>query len=696
MLIFNDGVFASDLLRKIMLRSDFQVLFSFLVLASQTTLLRADGPQLYNPTDRAQALTRQESFYDLPTFRPAGSTTRVRLDVRYAENRFNEVHLKHRSYNGGLVGPVIRARPGSSLKIRLSNNLPNEINSGEHDPNIPHAFNTTNLHTHGLHVSPLGKSDNVFLSIPPGSHEDYEIQVPATHPAGTFWYHALKHGSVALQLSSGMAGALIVEGGLDNAPVIREMREQILVLQQFTYRLVPGEPAIIHPDDIYSENSTATPVTAVNGQVTPASVMQPGEIQRWRVIHAGIEDPIKLTADVPLKMYAVAFDGLATGAISELTEDDAMLNPGYRLDVLVQVPRNAAEGSAYLLSTEIVDSKKSFRNRTVKNTALIKVVVQGPPKDMTLPKAEDLASYAAFKDGDVPTDAEVGPVAYRVELQNGNDPMNKPYYRVNGAPYDPAVVSHTMRLGTAEEWRLKGAGKHPFHIHVNPFAVKLPPGLDGKPRWLWRDTLLVSDTETTIRTRFSDYCGKFVLHCHILGHEDQGMMQNVEIIDGPMAQCVQATGAESAKDRRSGPSWVLKDPDGRTFAGADLRGEKTLLVFHRGLSCLHCAQQLLSIAERRKDFLREGVKIVGISPSLPPENELQKLRVENNLAFTLLADPEQKVFAAHGCLSSDDEVLHGIFLIDRQGTIIWSNVSETPFTDLDRIMRIAREATAGQ
>jgi FtsP/CotA-like multicopper oxidase with cupredoxin domain len=131
----------------------------------------------------------------------------------------------------------MRVRPGDTLRIRLVNDLPDEPATGPHpdDVNKPHGFNTTNLHTHGLHVSPEDNSDNVLLEIPPRGRQDYKIQMKAGHPPGTHWYHPHKHGSVALQVASGMAGALIVEGGLDEVKEIKAAEERIFVFQQIPY-----------------------------------------------------------------------------------------------------------------------------------------------------------------------------------------------------------------------------------------------------------------------------------------------------------------------------------------------------------------------------------------------------------------------------------------------------------------------------
>src|SRR5262249_19920752 len=159
-------------------------------------------------------------------------------------------------------------------------------------------------HTHGLNTSPKGhkaprfSGDNVLLEVHPGEIQDYRLHIHDKHPTGTFWYHAHLHGSTALQLSSGMAGALIVEGGtdgnggLDSVPEIAAADEKIFVLQQLSYvkRHCPpdfGSAACLEDfRDVGAERVVRRPIT-VNGQFVPVIRMRPGEVQRWRLVHAG-------------------------------------------------------------------------------------------------------------------------------------------------------------------------------------------------------------------------------------------------------------------------------------------------------------------------------------------------------------------------------------------------------------------------
>lgn len=129
------------------------------------------------------------------------------------------------TYDNVVPGHTWDVKPGDTLKIDLVNQLPELPSSTTMSMTRPHLWTTTNLHTHGLHVSPSGNSDNVFLEIPPGATQHYEIAIPDNHPGGLFWYHPHKHGGVCQQVRGGMAGALIVRGEIDEVPEIKAAKE---------------------------------------------------------------------------------------------------------------------------------------------------------------------------------------------------------------------------------------------------------------------------------------------------------------------------------------------------------------------------------------------------------------------------------------------------------------------------------------
>src|SRR5256885_7651778 len=124
-------------------------------------------------------------------------------------------------------GPSLAPRRGDWIGFPLVNGAPPNRDPPPSAHNLPHQFNTTNLHTHGLHVSPIGIADNVLRDMEPGQTYEIEVPIPASHPSGTFWYHPHKHGSANVQLASGMAGALILEGDFDDVPEIAQAREHV-------------------------------------------------------------------------------------------------------------------------------------------------------------------------------------------------------------------------------------------------------------------------------------------------------------------------------------------------------------------------------------------------------------------------------------------------------------------------------------
>jgi FtsP/CotA-like multicopper oxidase with cupredoxin domain len=525
----------------------------------------ADRSLSYSQHDRAQSLSRDVSYYTPPEIKPGSTCTTVDLRVVETINRFNGIDLRHRTYNRGLVGPTVYVQPGQTLKVRLQNDLTAEP-PGTHAGNEPHGFNTTNLHTHGLHVSPKSPADNVFLEIGPGQSFDFAFEILPEHPAGTFWYHAHKHGSTALQLASGMAGALIVRGGLDEIPEIKAAEVQIMVLQQFAYKELGSEPAIIDPDHLYSGEGDI--VEAINGVVTPTIVMRPGEVQRWRIIHGGTSEAIFLNAE-GVNFYEIAVDGIATGRLE--LKNSLQLYPGYRSDVLVKAP--PAEGPR-LMYTLIRDPEKTIRNQATERSNLLRIVVEGEPKEMPLPSEEALRKVAPLGNDDVPAETEI---VKRRTLRFAEEDDS---FTIDGQEFDPTNIAHSIQLDTAEEWELiSDSGTHPFHIHVNPFAVK--PEEEGQP-WVWRDTIVVRKRHpVTIRSRFKKHAGKTVLHCHNLTHEDQGMMQAIEIVDAGQALARDTTGLA--------PSWSASERSGRTFSSREYQAKLTMLVFHRGMECIHCA-----------------------------------------------------------------------------------------------------------
>lgn len=562
------------------------------------------------------------------------------------EQRFDTVKL--RSYQGAhvdsnvpYVSPMLEVNPGDTIRISLNNKLPADPSciQTDQDINNPHCFNGTNLHTHGLWVNPAGNGDNVLISVNPGVRFQYEYNISSDHPAGTFWYHTHRHGSTALQVSSGMAGALIVRGNrlpttTQNGDIDtllkptqnQAFKERVLVMQQIqyacrddhgnikrnpdeTYRCDPDDVGEIEGYDQFGPDSwhPSGRYTSINGQVLPTfDGSRTGQIERWRVIHGGVRDTINLefrklktgsrspqslrasehdafinescTGD-PLPQHLIAADGLTTGAVIKTVQ--TVYQPAYRWDTLLVFPQ---AGFYCVIDTAAPAASNVERAATSRQLLGLVNVTAGRnvPTDVTAYIASELAAAAAINmpadvRDKVVTDLRSGlklssfvphsniednEVTGTQELIFNIDVNQEPViFEVNGKSFDPNIVNRTLTLGGVDEWTLKSdfVG-HPFHIHVNPFQiVKIldpngkdvsgPDAIDDAEgtvdlqyralKGVWKDTLWVKNImqpspaegkyTVVVRTRYQRYIGDYVLHCHILDHEDQGMMQIVRV-----------------------------------------------------------------------------------------------------------------------------------------------------------------------
>ena len=596
-----------------------------------------------------------------PTVTPEGKAEKVfDLNITYTYGKLynpanqNDDTVRLRSYVGTdtnpdvpFVAPTIEAKPGETVQINLNNQLPANDPSciNISNENNPHCFNNTNLHSHGLWVSPSGNSDNVFQMIKPGDKFTYEYNIPLDHPAGTFWYHPHLHGSTAIQVASGMAGALIVRGDrlpsesangdIDTLLKGANIKERVLVLQQIAYACGQNGQNVIWAcgsnqiGKIESYNGFG-PVgsnswtgsgryTSINGLILPTFLAKSGEIERWRMIHAGLRQTISLEfrklednapnvntlktneADryignnctgKPIDYHIIADDGLTRSQAWQTTL--TTLQPGYRNDALVVFPKpgsycvidtsapdsgtvNGNKESRQLLGIvrvegdTIVPDVHDYLKEKLVNAAYFTMPVPGKIRDQIIDDLENELMLTAFTPHSDIQDKEVTgqqEMAFYIDLNSAPpqfEVINFIGDKFQPQPYDMQRIDRKLTLGGIDEWTLESYFvSHPFHIHVNPFQivkildpngkdVSLPDAKDDAdgqvdPQYrglkgVWKDTLWIKGLNTSnelppqsklytivVRTRYERYPGKFVLHCHILDHEDQGMMQNVSIV----------------------------------------------------------------------------------------------------------------------------------------------------------------------
>jgi FtsP/CotA-like multicopper oxidase with cupredoxin domain len=446
--------------------------------------------------------------------RSAKGELKTSLRVAYTYKDIGGYRLSLRSYEAEAPGPTLRLRPGDVLRIRLVNDLPANPDAVPLDMMLPHHFNTTNFHSHGLHVSPDGVSDNIFRSMEPGQSYDIEIAIPANHPAGTYWYHPHHHGSADVQMTSGMAGALILEGDFDDVPEIAAAAEHLLILNEvlFDYR-----GAIDNYDTVWPE---ATPrFLSVNGQREPAIRMRPGEVQRWRIIHTGHEDNLRL-ALAGHDFQVIAYDGIRRPRMEAL--DTLLMAPGQRADVLVKA------GAAGTYALDAVANDQGYPSPVGRLASLI---VEGEPMAMPLPvTALGKPPLVSIADSEVTNKRRITLSVDQPEFPPAANYQEFAYY-ICGRRFDPTRADQRIPLGAVEEWVVvnEHEDEHIFHIHTNPFQML---AINGQPvaERDWRDTVVVpKNGSVTFRSRFEDFTGHFVMHCHMMNHEELGMMQVVEV-----------------------------------------------------------------------------------------------------------------------------------------------------------------------
>jgi len=474
---------------------------------------------------RPAPFTRGAPLVEPEVRRSIGGELRTTLRLHYAYKDVGGYRLFLRTYEGGFPGPTLRLRRGDVLRIRLVNDLPPNRDPMPANMSQPHHFNTTNFHLHGSHVSPSGISDNVMRSMEPGQSYDIEIAIPADHTAGTYWYHPHHHGGADIQMASGMAGAVIIEGDFDNVPEIAAARERLLILGETVFDAFGTVETF---ETLFPES--AVRFLTVNGQRSPTITMRPGEVQRWRLLHAGYQDDIFLSLP-GFRLHPIARDGISLARMDQpeirtmdhATDDPTaiLIAPGQRIDFLVQ----AGVPGRYEMRALPYD--QGYPSPT---GPLAHVVVAGEPLAMTLPATLPPSPLTSIRDDEITGRRRLTFSSTAPEVE-ATEHWQEFKFQIDGRDFDMNRVDQRVRLGAVEEWTVVNLHQHDhiFHIHTNPFELTKVNGKPlAEPQWL--DTaVLPRNGSLTFRSRFLDYTGRFMLHCHMMNHEEMGMMQVVEV-----------------------------------------------------------------------------------------------------------------------------------------------------------------------
>lgn len=407
-----------------------------------------------------------------------------------------------------------------------------------------------------------------FFDIPDYASGKYKAgQAPGTH-----WYHAHKHGSTSLHIRNGLAGAFIIEssqeGGYDH--FIRKHfgwgdtygeHEKIFVIQQFD----PTQNLERNPQG----GGKGGNQNLINGKLTPTITMKPGEVQLWRLINATEGNG----AGIISAGTSPAVFGASTFQFVQTAQDGVQFSPeNYRRQPYLGGVASAAglvlaagNRADLLVKAPTTLGTVPFKSG---GTVLFFVKVEGdavgPDKAFPTTWAE-MPKFLLDLSKPGPYDIKNPGSPVKFQWENGRTKPgprpDPPHFMVNDKQFGETgpIIDQCMPLDGLQEWVLENytsAIAHPFHIHINPFQViriETPTGLntyappyEPKDNFLWQDVIAVPPAiisadgtqitpgRITIRQAYPDFTGTFVLHCHILAHEDRGMMQLVRIV--PLAK----------------------------------------------------------------------------------------------------------------------------------------------------------------
>src|SRR5580700_7114149 len=255
------------------------------------------------------------------------------------------------AFNGDTVAPVIRASPGDVLSITYVNDLP--AKSPETCAINP-CMDMTNLHFHGLNVSPDAPQDDVLTMLAkPGEVLHYSVEIPSDHPPGLFWYHTHPHGESHRQALDGMSGAIVVEGMERYVPEVARLRERVIVVRGRSIEHDPNAAALMRAVEIPAkgcggEAETVEEIFTVNGVLRPRIEIAPNERQFWRIVNASADRYLDVQLDRQT-FEIVALDGMPLAyrdpAHPTRTIDHLLVAPAGRLEAIVAGPPSGANGT---------------------------------------------------------------------------------------------------------------------------------------------------------------------------------------------------------------------------------------------------------------------------------------------------------------------------------------------------------------
>ncbi len=495
------------------------VIAALFLQALAATSFAAEGapdifdPPMATPPDIVGDVSDPEAIDDLPNppeLRSRDGVLEATLTARPAWVRVAGKRFRSNVYNGRYIPQTLVLERGDTLRLTIHNEI------GRADVAIKKPLRT-NVHYHGTDVSPKSPGDDVLLDVKAGKTFDYVVPFPKDHPQGLHWYHPHSHGFVEPQILSGMSGMLIVDGYIEeHYPELAKLRRRVMVLKDI---YLPGQ-----------DPSTAITKT-LNSYSDPPIKARPEEWQVWQIGNLGADGYFKLALEGH-EFWTLERDGNVLPLPER--QEVLFLSPGARTTVAVKA---GAAGRYALRSLEVDTGPQGDPNPQVRIGTL---VVAGDPKPAKGIGAR-LREPAADR-GDIyprPRDIKAMEITRERTMTFSESADGNTFY-INKRQFDPNVVDTTARVGDVERWTLRNTSGelHVFHLHQTAFLVQKAGVGEQEDATGMRDVINLPYAkdgkagEVSIIIPFTNpvMVGRFVYHCHIVGHEDAGMMQIIRVL----------------------------------------------------------------------------------------------------------------------------------------------------------------------
>lgn len=462
------------------------------------------GHDMGAPPRSAIVLPEGEALRDLPRLANEAATPgqfKARLTAEPATVRFAEgLDTPILGYNGMSPGPLIEAVEGDRVEIAFANRIADEAST---------------IHWHGMPV-PADQDGNPMDPVATGAERTYSFELPEGS-AGSYWYHPHPHGKTAEQVYRGLAGVFLVKPRTD--PIPAAYGDTVLV---FTDLRLAADGSI--PDNTMMDlmNGRVGDHVLVNGQRNPALTVPFGTKRRFRLYNATNARFLRLSFD-GAPMTIIGTDGGLLEA--PVAADDILLSPAERLEVIVSFEK---PGPATLYTLDYDRGWMGAGRPADAGLTLLTVHVSQTPAGPVPPLPDRLRPIARLG---APSISRRFVFTETMAMNASGMEMG---FLINGVAFDMGRVDIVAKQGEVELWEIVNEADmdHPFHVHGTQFQVveHERDGKISKAHYLaWKDTVNVARGETVRLLLRQDRPGARMYHCHILEHEQLGMMGIVDV-----------------------------------------------------------------------------------------------------------------------------------------------------------------------